>query len=115
MPAAVARFPKPDPEKLAQVPSVPDTVSFSHDFLSNTFGGSFWSPGLKYIPPGPVCMLPTRSYYMLDAAVEPYLPREPGRHGAKLTAFFNENPVDVYGQEAAGSFDNVPMFVCSTP
>ncbi|KAF2656871.1 hypothetical protein K491DRAFT_595960 [Lophiostoma macrostomum CBS 122681] len=91
-------------------------VTFSHDFLSNTFGGSFWSPGLKYIPPGSgICMLPTRSYYMLDFSVEPYLPKSPGQHGAKMTAFFNQNPEEVYGEDAGGDFFDVPMFVCASP
>jgi hypothetical protein len=116
-PYAVTQFPQLDPLQLASVPSAAETVTFSHDFLANQFGGSFWTPGLKYIPPGPVCMLPTRSYWLLDGSVEPYLPKAPGQHGAKLTAFFNpEEPAGFFDENVkAGSFDNVPMFVCNTP
>jgi hypothetical protein len=115
-PIALTHFPKVDPVQLASVPSPTEIVTFSQDFLTNTFGGSFWTPGLKYIAPPAVCMLPTRSYWLMDASVEPYLPQAPAQHGAKLTAFFNnEDPTELFDEGTAGSFDNVPMFVCNTP
>ncbi|KAF2271502.1 uncharacterized protein EI97DRAFT_497216 [Westerdykella ornata] len=116
MPSAVLRFPKLAVEELSIIPSFNDTKSFSLQFLEDTFGGKDWSPGLRIMPPGTgICILPTRSYYLLNADFEPYLPREPGHHGAKLTAFFNEHPATIYGEEANISLDNVPLFVCSTP
>jgi hypothetical protein len=116
MPHATLEMPSLPVATLSTIPPTKDMVSFSLDFLSNQFGGSFWSPGLKYIPPGSgICILPSRSYYMLDFTVEPYLPKEPGQHGAKLTAFFNQNPEEVYGDGAGGDFIDVPMFVCASP
>lgn len=115
-PLFVTQMPKLDPKILAMVPPLTEIVTFSFDFLTNTFGGSFWTPGLKYIPPPAVCMLPTRSYWLMDGSVEPYLPQEPAQHGAKITAFYNpHDPADDFGTQATGSFDNVPMFVCNTP
>ncbi|KAF2748866.1 hypothetical protein M011DRAFT_485516 [Sporormia fimetaria CBS 119925] len=116
VPTAILSFPPLPSDELSSIPPLTETRTFSFDYLKQEFGGTFWSPGLKYIPPSAgVCFLPTRSYYVLDATVEPYLPRAPGQHGAKLTAFFNSNPAEVYGPEAECSFENVPMFVCCTP
>jgi hypothetical protein len=88
--------------------------SFSPDFLRNTFGGSQWSLGFNFIPPAPgPCIIRNRSYFTLEAQYEPYLPSQPGDHGAKLVPFFNENPEDYY--DFSEGFDstsnNVPLFV----
>lgn len=116
VPGAIRDLPTLGMSQLSLIPASKDTVTFSYDFLSNNFGGIFWSPGLKYITPSSApCILSNRCYFLIDAEHEPYLPREPGQHGAKLTAFFNQNPEDVYGDEAQCNFDDVPMFVCSTP
>ncbi|KAL5119212.1 hypothetical protein ACEQ8H_002923 [Pleosporales sp. CAS-2024a] len=89
-------------------------VTFHPQFLEEILGGTDWSPGLKFIVPGPgTCILKNRSYFLLDPSTEPYLPARPGQHGAKLTAFFNENPEAVHGDMFDGvtSYENVPMFV----
>lgn len=87
--------------------------TFSWDFLQSFLAGKWWSPGFYYHPVSDgKCFLPSRTYYLLDASNDPYVPCEPGAHGAKLTAFFNpENPSDVDGDEAADAFLNVPVFV----
>ncbi|KAF2002270.1 hypothetical protein P154DRAFT_431291 [Amniculicola lignicola CBS 123094] len=92
-------------------------VTFSADFLHNQLGGITWSPGLNYIPPNSTTpsLVKNRSYYTLDAGVEPYLPKGPGEHGAKLTAFFNTNPSDIYEEAEEDSFDETPLFACATP
>ncbi|ORY10308.1 hypothetical protein BCR34DRAFT_351270 [Clohesyomyces aquaticus] len=105
---------------LSSIPPPTEMTTFSADFLRNTFRGVIWSPGLNYIPRSPQNprsppLLPSRTYYTLDATYEPYLPKSPGTHGAKLTAFFNSNPEEVYGSEAQCSFDDVPMFICTSP
>jgi hypothetical protein len=116
-PLALSVFKKPTPEQLSKIPNLDTIVSFHPDFLRNIFGGVCWSPGLNYVPPSPgPCLLKNRTYYTLDAEFEPYLPRVPGIHGAKLTAFFNESPEDHYNSTAAGnSYDSVPLFICNNP
>ncbi|KAI4623095.1 hypothetical protein J4E83_004485 [Alternaria metachromatica] len=90
------------------------TVTFHPDFLANTLGGASWSPGLRFISGKGPCMLKNRTYYQLDPKNEPYLPKAPGDHGAKLTAFFNKAPEEEYGDlldEDSNSYEDVPMFV----
>jgi hypothetical protein len=118
-PLYIRQIPPLDPTDAAMIPSVSEMATFSSDFLRNTFGGTVWSPGLNYIisldgpAGGAPCILPNRTYYTLDHKFEPYLPKQPGDHGAKLTPFFNQNPEEVYPlQDQDGtSFTNVPMFV----
>lgn len=113
-PLAVTSFRPLAREVVDNIPSVAEMQTFSIDFLINEFGGIMWSPGLMFIPPTPPSpsMLKNRTYYTLDARNEPYLPKTPGEHGAKLTAFFNDNPEEVYPDAAMGcSFEEVPMFI----
>ena len=59
-------------------------------------------------------MLRNRTYYQIDPGNEPYLPKAPGEHGAKLTAFFNKAPEEEFGHlfaDDANSYDDVPMFI----
>jgi hypothetical protein len=88
-------------------------VTFHPQFLEEHLGGTDWSPGMRFILGNGACILKNRTYYMLDPAVEPYLPERPGQHGAKLTAFFNVNPEAIHGDLPGGatSYENVPMFV----
>jgi hypothetical protein len=88
-------------------------VTFHPQFLEDHLAGTDWSPGLRFVPGNGTCILKNRTYYLLSSATEPYLPEQPGQHGAKLTAFFNQSPEDFYGDlpEGASSYENVPMFV----
>lgn len=88
-------------------------VTFHPQFLEEHLGGVEWSPGLRFIPGDSTCILKNRTYYTLNPSTEPYLPKHPGQHGAKLTAFFNTNPEDVHGDlpDDATSYEHVPMFV----
>ena len=97
----------------AKIPAQETMVTFTYDFLQNTFDGIAWSPGLKYINSPGTCLLANRTYYMMDPTHEPYLPKAPGEHGAKLTAFFNKPPEDEFGNLPKGtnSYTNVPMFI----
>lgn len=115
-PLAIRRLESLPKENLLRIPPATKTVTFTWDFLRSAFGGSQWSPGLYYIPPshGP-CILPGRTYYALDASYEPYLPEQPGAHGAKLTAFFNSNPEEVDGDDAGAAYSGVPLFICASP
>lgn len=94
--------------------STKNTVTFHPAFLQNTLGGTPWSPGLRFIKRPGACMLKKRTYYELDPATEPFLPLAPGKHGAKLTAFFNKSPEEDFGEllgENTDTYKNVPMFV----
>ena len=88
-------------------------ITFTFDFLHSTFGGIAWSPGLRYINSTSAPMLKNRTYYMLDPTNEPYLPKAPGQHGAKLTAFFNKAPEEDFNNlsEGTNSYTDVPMFI----
>lgn len=83
--------------------------TFSASFLTSLFGGSEWSPGFIFTPTNK--MLPSKSYWLLDAEHEPFLPSEPGQHGAKLTAFFNETLCDVGAGPDEENYLKVPVFV----
>ncbi|GME59130.1 Sh3 domain-containing protein [Neofusicoccum parvum] len=98
------------------IPAPASTQTFSWGFLRSLLAGQWWSPGFYYHPVSEgASILPSRTYYLLDACNDPYVPRSPGAHGAKLTAFFNpENPDDADGDEAANAFDNVPVFATAT-
>lgn len=90
-------------------------TTFHIDFLNNHLGGILWSPGLRYITHSNSAaqVLRNRTYYMIDPAHEPFLPKAPGQHGAKLTAFFNKAPEEEFDNlpEGTNSYTNVPMFV----
>lgn len=88
-------------------------VTFHPDFINNTFDGLAWSPGLRFIQGQGPCILKNRTYYILNPKNEPFLPKEPGDHGAKLTAFFNRAPEEEFGdlEDGANSYENVPMFI----
>lgn len=96
---------------IAKIPA--NTVTFHPQFLEDHLGGTDWSPGLRFIVGTGTCILKNRTYFMLDPTNEPYLPDQPGQHGAKLSAFFNENPESIHGDlpDGAASWENVPMFV----
>ncbi|KAF2714288.1 hypothetical protein K504DRAFT_473380 [Pleomassaria siparia CBS 279.74] len=113
-PLFIQQLPPLHPTAVDMIPPIANMVAFSADFLRNTFGGCIWSPGLNYIESkdNSPCILPNRTYYTLDCRYEPYLPKQAGEHGAKLTPFFNENPEDAFDDENSGtSFESVPMFV----
>jgi hypothetical protein len=96
------------PLKDLTLPPPSKTVTFSWDFIQATFKGIEWSPGLYHIPESTGdCILPTRTYYAINATYEPYLPSKPGSHGAKLTAFFN----NVENTDGPAAYENVPLFV----
>lgn len=99
-------------EDSQQIPSFSEMKTFSFDFLHTTFGGRQHSPGLYHVSKaeGP-CILLGRTYYALDATNEPYLPAQPGLHGAKLTAFFNTQPEE----EEEAAYKRVPLFITASP
>jgi hypothetical protein len=97
-----------------KIPSATQMVSFHPQFLEDHLKGSDWSPGLRFVmKPDSTCIIKNRTYYLLNTATEPYLPEQPGQHGAKLSAFFNKSPEDTIPDLPLdlNSYENVPMFV----
>ncbi|KAJ4370830.1 hypothetical protein N0V86_008523 [Didymella sp. IMI 355093] len=100
----------------AKIPAQQKMTTFHIDFLNNHLDGISWSPGLKFIvkSSSPAAqVLRNRTYYMIDPTHEPYMPKAPGEHGAKLTAFFNKAPEEEFDSlpEGTSSYADVPMFV----
>jgi hypothetical protein len=76
----------------------------------SVLGGTEHSPGLYYVPLSHgLSTLPNRTFYVIDRTYEPYLPKAPGHHGAKLTALFNITADD--STEGSPCYDNVPLFI----
>lgn len=112
-PLYLAKLPNLRPDALSKIP-VQDVITFHPDFIRNTLDGVTWSPGLRFITGKGPCMLKNRTYYLIDPSTEPFLPEGPGKHGAKLTAFFNKSPEEKYGDlldEDADIYEDVPMFI----
>lgn len=88
-------------------------ATFSWEFLKLTLQGEQWSPGYYFVQTTDN-ILPSKSYYILDATYEPFLPSQPGHHGAKLTVFFN-NPIDSVAGDVPTeeNFMHVPVFIRS--
>ncbi|KAJ8107788.1 hypothetical protein OPT61_g8623 [Boeremia exigua] len=112
-PCYLSTLPQLPADIRAKIPAKQGMATFTYDMLQNTFGGIAWSPGLKYINKAEPPLLQNRTYYMLDPKHEPYLPKTPGEHGAKLTAFFNRPPEEEFDNlpEGTNSYTNVPMFI----
>ena len=89
-PLAIRHYPDISEEARLRISAKDETEAFSWAFLHDLFGGTEWSPGVYYTPKayGP-CILPRRTYYVLESENDPYIPRVPGDHGAKLVPFFN--------------------------
>ncbi|KAF1843403.1 uncharacterized protein K460DRAFT_290945 [Cucurbitaria berberidis CBS 394.84] len=112
-PHYLTTLPTPRSDVISNIPSV-NMVTFHPDFIHNTFDGVVWSPGLRFVKGQGPCILKNRTYYLLDPKTEPFLPKEPGEHGAKLTAFFNKAPEEEFGDliaEGSSSYEDVPMFI----
>ena len=112
-PHYLTTLPTLSPDVLSKIPAG-NMVTFHPDFIHNTFDGVTWSPGLRFIKGPGSCILKNRTYYLLDPKTEPFLPKEPGEHGAKLTAFFNASPEEEFSDlldEDCNSYEDVPMFI----
>lgn len=99
---------------MSGVPDAADTRTFSLEFIRKHLGGSNWSPGFYYISPSAGdCTLRSRSYYVLDFTVDPFLPSAPGMHGAKLIPIVRDSIEDDDPEETATK--DVPLFTkCSS-
>ncbi len=111
-PQFITTIPPLSPKISSDIPGPESIITFHADFMHNTFEGLAWSPGLRFMPGSGPCIIPNRTYYILDPKTEPFLPKVPGEHGAKLSAFFNKAPEEEFGAfEHGTSYEDVPMFV----
>lgn len=117
------------PLALQPLPSATSNLeTFTLSFLRSVFGGDEYSPGLYFPATGPSThannnpvtpkeLLPKcKTYYILDAALEPFVPQEAGHHGAKLSVFFRDSSLDINDSfnddgEADERYQRVPLFV----
>ncbi|KAL2356508.1 hypothetical protein BJ546DRAFT_838785 [Cryomyces antarcticus] len=114
-PLAIRSLPALSTNILSFIPATATMQTFAFDFLQATLGGTQWSPGFYFVPSttaskGP---LPGRTYWLLNREYEPFLPKAPGAHGAKLTAFFNEIVEGTQDSPGEDSYLNVPVFICA--
>ncbi|GAM84960.1 hypothetical protein ANO11243_029630 [Dothideomycetidae sp. 11243] len=99
-PLAVRQFPPLDSIERDNIPFSAEL--FTLDFLRDFTGAVGWGPGFYWSKLG-------HSFYLVDPEFDPFVPAEPGQHGAKLVAFFKDNAdVEGYDDEA---FMNAPLFV----
>lgn len=88
-------------------------VTFTWEELHRYFGGAQYSPGL-YLASNDFegSILKGKTFWLLEAQFEPFAPKAPGQHGAKLTPFFNDTPTEngcILDEE---DYSNVPVFIC---
>lgn len=83
--------------------------TFTWDFLRSELGGEEWSPSFYFVGEGSI--LPAKAYWLLEADNEPFLPKKPGEHGAKLTPFFNETMSEPGKAPTPENYMNVPVFI----
>jgi len=89
------------------------TETFSIDLIRDLFQGKDFCDGYYFMTDQlDLAGLCIRTYWILDEDLQPYLPKVPGQHGAKLTPLPNEAPVanarDAPKPEHAM---NVPTFI----
>nr|OQN98481.1 hypothetical protein B0A51_19032 [Rachicladosporium sp. CCFEE 5018] len=95
----------------------PSTESFSWEFLYKALGGTQCSPGFNVVSAfsqSTSLLGSGRTYWLLDAEYEPFAPTRAGEHGAKLTAYFNDDALPGGGDlDNAVDYANVPVFVAA--
>ena len=110
MPLVVRGFAPLNADKTSVIPDASNMVTFSFEFLQHVLGGKEYNPGFYYAPPSKGDNeQPSQTWYALDDRFDPYLPKMPGAHGAKLTVFYNEE-CDEDDQEGP-TYNDVPVFV----
>ena len=92
---------------------VTNDVTFTWEELVRYLGGAQYSPGL-YLANSDFegSILKGKTFWLLEAQFEPFAPKAPGQHGAKLTAFFNDSPTEKGLIPEEEDYANVPVFVC---
>jgi hypothetical protein len=93
--------------------SSPNNETFTWEELHAHLGGAQYSPGLYFSRnSSSTRALQGRTYWLLEAQFEPFVPLTPGEHGAKLTAFFNDSLTPDGACLDEEDCTDVPVFVC---
>jgi hypothetical protein len=75
--------------EITKIPPQSQTKMFSRQFLRKVLGGVLHNPGFYYVPLARgKSISSSRSWYGVKAETDPFLPTQPGEHGAKLVPFF---------------------------
>ena len=100
------------PKDLNTIPSDQTMAKFSKQELLELLGGKEWSCGLYLNAESRPTVLPSSTFYLLDVAYNPFLPKKCGEHGASLITFFNED--DMKLPEHVEPYAKVPLFICDS-
>jgi hypothetical protein len=105
------------PHAIAQLTPLPissqNRETFTWEELHAHLGGAQYSPGLYFSRnSSSTRVLQGRTYWLLEAQYEPFVPLTPGEHGAKLTAFFNDSLTPDGACLDEEDYTDVPVFVC---
>lgn len=104
VPMAIRNLSPLEDQTLAKKPlGLEEMETFSHAFLVNTLGGIDWCNGMYW--PAAKSKVKVGKYYLADMTVDPFLPKTPGEHGAKIIVVFRE------AESEHESLDDVPLFV----
>ena len=96
--------------------SATNDETFTWEELHRYLGGAQYSPGL-YLASNDFknSVLKGRTFWLLEGQFEPFAPTEPGQHGAKLTAFYNQSPTENGVELGEEDYNDVPLFICLSP
>lgn len=93
--------------------SAANDETFTWEDIHHFLGGAQYSPGLYLTNDDSVNrILKGKTYWLLEGQFEPFAPKTPGQHGAKLTAFFNDTPTADGLIPEEEDYANVPLFIC---
>lgn len=111
-PAFISKLPPLSDKILDRIPPPHKMESFSKSLLMQAFGDPArqYAPGIYWISRKVSSILPDRLFYILDEKIDPFLPGQPGEHGAKLTAFVSSGDDDDDGPKLE-SYMNAPVFI----
>lgn len=94
------------PPSTAVVPASQKTFSFEH--IHNVLKGEEWCDGYYFIS-AEHPYIESQAYWILDEEHEPFIPKKPGQHGAKITAFFNNT--DCKPAPTPENYNDCPVFI----
>ncbi|TKA31382.1 hypothetical protein B0A50_02228 [Salinomyces thailandicus] len=92
---------------------VDNTETFSWKLLTRSLKGDNWSPGFYFVRSRTKFGL--KSYWIIDACHDTFLPSVPGEHGAKMTPFFNDTLCSEGYAPNETNYLNVPVFISHDP
>ncbi|KAF1344137.1 hypothetical protein BDV97DRAFT_266097, partial [Delphinella strobiligena] len=110
-PSFISKLPPLSDKILDCIPAPHQMETFSKSLLLQAFGDHArqYAPGIYWISRKVSSILPDRLFYILDEKIDPFLPGQPGEHGAKLSAFVSSGDDD--DGPTLESYMNAPVFI----